>query len=216
MLTLIFRLVTGALTLAAVTLAIGVGFVWYDGSRMMDRAKQTGWLTPAPVEAPLSLFETTVAKGVFGRTWDQKGFPCRTVARMWAYYTGDRTRPPGGLSISQVMARDIAYEVEPSQSIGSQLRQLSLACQLEGHSDTDLLRLWMTHASFGKGLTGPDAAAQALFEKAPGALNAAESAKLAAALSQPGIQGDPAKWTAGAKRVTQHADAGESAGLTKP
>ncbi len=207
MISFVFRLITGVLTLSVVALAVGLGFVWYDGSRMMDRAKQNGWLTPAPAEAPLSLFETTVAKGVFGRTWDQKGFPCRTVGRMWAYYTGDKSRPPGGLSISQVMARDIAYEVEASQSIGSQVRQLSLACQLEGRSDTELLRLWITHASFGKGLIGPDAAAQALFEKAPGALNAAESAKLAAALSEPGVQDDAAKWAASAERVTLHAEA---------
>jgi membrane carboxypeptidase/penicillin-binding protein PbpC len=209
MLTLIFRLITGVLTLSVVALAVGIGFVWYDGSRMMDRAKQNGWLTPAPVEAPLSLFETTVAEGIFGRTWDQKGFPCRTVARMWAYYTGDKTRPPGGLSISQVMARDIAYEVEASQSVGSQLRQLSLACQLEGRSDTKLLRLWLPHANFGKGLTGPDAAAQALFEKAPGALNASEAAKLAALLSEPGAQDNAEKWAASAKRVTQHAQANQ-------
>jgi membrane carboxypeptidase/penicillin-binding protein PbpC len=207
MLTLIFRLISGVLTLLAVALAVGIGFVWYDGSRMMDRAKQNGWLTPAPVDAPLSLFETTVAKGIFGRTWDQRGFPCRTVARMWAYYTGDKAQPSGGLSISQVMARDIAYEVEASQSVGSQLRQLSLACQLEGRSDTELLRLWMSHASFGKGLIGPDAAAQALFEKAPGALNASESAKLAAALSEPGVQDNASKWAASAKRITQHAEA---------
>jgi membrane carboxypeptidase/penicillin-binding protein len=209
MISLIFRLITGALTLSVVALAGGIGFVWYDGSRMMDRAKQNGWLTPAPAEAPLSLFETTVAKGIFGRTWDQKGFPCRTVARMWAYYTGDKSSPPGGLSVSQVMARDISYEVEASQSVGSQLRQLSLACQLEGRSDTELLRLWMTRASFGKDLIGPDAAAQALFEKAPGALNASESAKLAAALSQPGIQSDASKWVASAKRVAQHVEANQ-------
>jgi len=209
MISLIFRLITGLLTLSVVALAVGAGFVWYDGSRMMDRAKESGWLTPAPVEAPLSLFETTVAKGVFGRTWDQKGFPCRTFARMWAYYTGDKTSPSGGLSISQVMARDIAYEVEASQSVGSQVRQLSLSCQLEGRSDTELLRLWMTHASFGKGLTGSEAAAQALFEKAPGALNASEAAKLAAALSEPGIQADASNWAASAKRVTQHAEANQ-------
>lgn len=209
MLTMIFRLITGFLTLSVVALAVGVGFVWYDGSRMMDRAKQTGWLAPAPAEAALSLFETTVATGIFGRTWDQKGFPCRTVARMWTYYTGDKSASPGGLSISQVMARYISYEVEASQSIGSQLRQLSLACQLEGRSDTDLLRLWLPRASFGKGLTGPDAAAQALFEKAPGALDAAESARLAAALSEPGVQDNAEKWASGAERITQHAQANQ-------
>ncbi len=209
MLTLIFRLITGALTLSVVALAVGAGFVWYDGSRMMDRAKETGWLSPAPVDAPLSLFETTVAHGIFGRTWDQKGFPCRTLVRMWAYYTGDRTNPPGGLSISQVMARDIAYEVEASQSVASQVRQLSLACQLEGRSDTDLLRLWLPRASFGDGLIGPDAAAQAMFEKAPGALDAPESAKLAAALSEPGIQKNASKWAASAQRITKHAEANQ-------
>jgi monofunctional biosynthetic peptidoglycan transglycosylase len=174
---------------------------------MMDRAELSGWLTPAPAEAPLSLFETAVAKGIFGRTWDQKGFPCRTFARMWAYYSGDKSSPPGGLSISQVMARDIAYEVEASQSVSSQVRQLSLACQLEGRNDTELLRLWMTRASFGKGLTGSEAAAQALFEKAPGALNATEAAKLAALLSQPGLQDSPKQWASAADRVAEHAEA---------
>jgi hypothetical protein len=202
----IFRLVTGVLTLAVVALAVGLGFIWYDGSRMMGRAEESGWLTPAPDEAPLSLFETTVAKGIFGRTWDQGGFPCRTAARFWSYYTGDKSHPPGGMSISQILARDISYEVEASQSLGSQIRQLSLACQLEGkHSDTDLLRLWIRRANFGNSLTGPDAAAQAIFDKAPGALNATESSKLAALLSQPGLQNDPEQWNASAKRITQHA-----------
>jgi len=210
MLTLIFRLITGALTLSVVALAIGVGFVWYDGSRMMDRAKQTGWLTPAPVEAPLSLFETTVARGIFGDTWDQSGFPCRTVVRLWAFYSGDRQepprggKPPGAMAISQIMARDIVIDAgDTSSSVTSRLRQVSLACQLEGYSDTDLLRLWLARFRFDKNVIGADAAAQALFEKAPGALNASESAKLTALVSQPGIQRNPDRWAAMAERVTR-------------
>ena len=203
----IFRLATAALTLAVVAVAIGLGFIWYDGSRMVGRAEASGWLTPAPDETPLSLFEATVAKGIFGRTWDQGGFPCRTAARFWNYYFGDRSSPPGGMSISQILARDISYQVEASQSLGSQVRQLSLACQLEGkHSDSDLLRLWIRRANFGRGLVGPETAAQETFGKPTSALGPAESARLAALLSEPGLRTNPDQWSARARKIAQLAN----------
>lgn len=187
------RLITTALTLAVVAIVAGLGWAWYDGSQTMDRAEEAGWFTPAPDEAEMSLFETTVAKAGFGQTWDETGFPCRTAGRLWNHYTNEPDKR--GMSISQVMARDMSYEDEASQSLRSQVRQLSLACLLERqHDDTGLLRLWLRRAHFGNGMFGPDAAAQATFGKAPGALDAAESQKLTALLYWPGTQEQPVDW----------------------
>jgi hypothetical protein len=187
------RLITTVLTLAIVLVAVGLAWAWYDGSKAMDRGTESGWFTPAPDEAELSLFETTVAKAIFGATWDETGFPCRTVGRLWSHYTGQPDRR--GMSISQVVARDISYLDEPSQSLRSQVRQLSLACLLEGkHNDTELLRLWLRRVHFGNGMYGPDAAAQAVFGKAPGTLDKLESEKLTALLYWPGTQDQPADW----------------------
>jgi hypothetical protein len=187
------RLITTVLTLAVLAVVAGLGWAWYDGSRSMDRAEEAGWFAPAPDETDMSLFETTVAKAIFGQTWDETGFPCRTLGRLWNHYAGQPDRR--GMSISQVMARDISYEDEASQSLRSQVKQLSLACLLErDHSDSELLRLWLRRAHFGNGVFGPDAAAQAMFSKAPGALDASESEKLTALLYWPGTQGQPADW----------------------
>lgn len=205
MIRLLIRLVTLVLTVAVIVFAGVFGYGWYVGGQAMDKGEAAGWLSPAPDEAALSVFETTVAKGIFGATWGETGFPCRTAARFGLHYLGQTDRR--GLSISQVMARDIAYETEADQSLNSQVRQLSLACLLESrHIDTALLRLWMRKANFG-GVTGPDDAAQAMFQKAPSELTAAESAKLAALLSWPDSRGNANQWDARAQRMADAAAA---------
>jgi hypothetical protein len=206
MIRFIIRLATAVLSLAIVVFVIGIGFLWFDGSRIVDRASDSGWFTPKPSDAPMTVFETTASKAMFGPNWDEKGFPCRTAARFWFHYTKAPDRR--GLSISQVVARDISYEVEASQSIGSQTRQLSVACLLEGkHSDTDLLRFWLRRAKFGDGLIGLDAASQAVFNKASSLLNAEESARLIALIYQPTLRDQSAEWSKRADLVARRAAA---------
>lgn len=202
MIGLVFRLITGFLSLAVVLFAVGIGFLWYDGSRILDRATTSGWLTPKPDAAPMTVFEDTASRYMFGRTWNETGFPCRTAARFWFHYTGKPDRD--GLSISQVMARDISYEVEASQSLRSQVRQLSVSCQLEGRgNDTELLRLWLRRASFGPGITGLDAASQTIFDKAPSLLDQTEAAKLVALIYQPDLRSDVAEWNKRGQAIAQ-------------
>lgn len=200
------RLVTAVLSLAIVLFVVGIGFLWFDGSRIVDRASDSGWFTPKPSDAPMTVFETTASKAMFGPTWEEKGFPCRTAARFLFHYTKAPDRR--GLSISQVVARDIGYEVEASQSLGSQTRQLSVACLIEGkHSDTDLLRLWLRRANFGEGLLGLDAASETIFNKAPSLLNPEESAKLIALIYQPSLRDQRDKWDQRADLVARRAAA---------
>jgi hypothetical protein len=203
---LVIRLVTLALALAVVGSALAIGFFWYDGSQMMAHARSSGWLTPKPDEAPMTMFESTVAKAIYGETWDKTAFPCRTAASFLGYYTGNK--PPRGIPVSLIMARDISYEVEATQSLRSQVRQLSLACALEReHGDAELLRLWLRRASFGNSLTGPDAAAQAVFRKTPRELGAAESARLAALLSWPDLWSQQDQWDMRAQKIAARASA---------
>jgi hypothetical protein len=200
----VFRLVTAVLSIAVVLFAVGIGFLWYDGSRILDRANTSGWLTPKPDDTPMTVFEDTASKYMFGRTWNETGFPCRTGARFWFHHTGKPDRR--GFSISQVVARDISYEVEASQSLRSQVRQLSVSCLLEGRaSDTELLRLWLRRASFGPGLTGLDVASQAIFNKAPSLLDQVESAKLVALIYEPGLRSQLADWESRGNIIAQAA-----------
>ena len=204
MIGLVFRLVTGVLSLAVALFALGIGFLWYDGSRVLDRATTSGWLAPKPDAAPMTVFEDTASKYMFGRTWNETGFPCRTAARFWSHYTGKPDRD--GLSISQVMARDISYEVEASQSLRSQVRQLSVSCLLEGRgNDTELLRLWLRRARFGPGIAGVDAASQTIFNKAPSLLDQTEAAKLIALIYQPSLRSDAAEWNKRGQAIAQAA-----------
>lgn len=204
MISLLIRLVTLVLTLAVVAFAGVFGYGWYVGGQALDRGEAAGWLTPAPEDAPLSVFETTVAKGIFGKTWDETGVPCRTAARFALNQIAPDKRGP---SVSQVMARDMTFEAGATRSINSQVEQLSLACLLESrNSDTDLLRLWMRRANFG-GVIGSNEASQSLFGKPPADLTAAESAKLAALLSWPNSRGNADEWDARAKRMADAAAA---------
>jgi hypothetical protein len=206
MIRFVIRLATAVLSLAIVVFVVGIGFLWFDGSRIVGRATDSGWFAPKPSDAPMTVFETTASKAMFGPTWNEKGFPCRTAARFWFHYTKEPDRR--GLSISQVVARDISYEVEASQSLGSQTRQLSVACLLEGkHNDTELLRLWLHRANFGDGLIGIDAASQAVFNKASSLLGADESARLIALIYQPTLRGQSAEWTKHAELVARRAAA---------
>src|SRR5690606_13917896 len=126
---MIIRLVSSLLSIAIVAAIRVAGYLWFDGAQAMSRAERSGWLTPAPVGAPLSTFETIAAKAIFGGAWDETGFPCRTAERFVRNYV---IAPDArGLSISQVLARDIVHETDRSQSIHTQLRQLALACLLE-------------------------------------------------------------------------------------
>jgi len=202
----VFRLVTGVLALFVIALGAGLGFLWYDGSGVIGRAEASGWLTPKPNDTPLTVFETTASKAMFGPTWNETGFPCRTAARFGLHYLGKPDRR--GFSISQVIARDISYETDHSQSLGSQTRQLSVACLLEGkHNDTGLLRLWLRRANFGNGLAGLDAASQAVFGKAPSLLTDTEAAKLIALIYQPELRGQPDQWSQRADLIVQRAAA---------
>ena len=206
MIRLAFRLASAALSLAVVLVLVGFGFIWFDGSRIVDRANAAGWFMPAPADAPLTVFETTASKAMFGETWDEKGLPCRTAARFWFNYTSKPDRH--GLSISQVVARDISYEVEASQSLSSQTRQLSVACLLDGRfNDTELLRFWLRRVNFGDGLIGLEPASQSIFNKAPSLLDQAESAKLIALVYEPLLRSQPDRWEQRAGVIRQRAAA---------
>lgn len=200
------RVVTAVIGLTIVLFGVGIGILWFNGARVVERAEARGWFASEPPDSPMSTFESTAAKAMFGPTWNEKGFPCRTASRFWLHYT--RAPDKRGLSISQVMARDISYEIEANQSIGSQTRQLSVACILEGRlNDTQLLRLWLRRASFGQGVVGLDAASEKIFNKASTLLNAEESARLIALIYQPGLQDQRDKWREEADLVARRASA---------
>jgi membrane carboxypeptidase/penicillin-binding protein PbpC len=195
------RLGLGLAALAILLAAGAAGYLWYQGSQAMSRAQAAGWFRPAPADAPLSVFETTVAKAEFGETWNQTGIPCRTFARLTGVFARSG---PTGMSISQMLARDIQFADKPEQSIASQFNRLALSCQLErAYSDTELLRIWLTRLPFAKGVVGVDAAANAYFHKPPAELNDAESARLAALTHDPPASASEERWSHRTKYVEE-------------
>ena len=181
-------------------------FMWWDGSQLLGQKPAQAYVAPRPAgeTTPLTPLEATAANAIFSRTWNVSGTPCRTYARFFINYTGKPDKD--GLSVSQVIARDIASRLSPGLSLRAQLQQLSMACQLEQqYDDTTLLRMYLRQAYFGGKLTGADAAAGAVFHKAAGLLNPDESAKLVSLIYWPDGQTNPTDWDRHAKLISSRA-----------
>src|SRR5262249_40332967 len=111
------------------------------------------------------------------------------------------------MPVSQMLSTAILAE-HHGTSVRWQVRRLVIACQLEQrYGDAQMFRAWLATASFGLTSHGADAAAQTLFSKPANALNAEESAKLAALLRRPGLRTQPDKWAQAAQAVIQRVNA---------
>ncbi|HVY90043.1 MAG TPA: transglycosylase domain-containing protein [Hyphomonadaceae bacterium] len=181
-------------------------FIWWDGSQLLGQKQAQVWTTPRPAgeTTPLTPLEATAANAIFSKTWNVSGTPCRTYARFFINYTGKPDKD--GLSVSQVIARDIASKLSPGVKLRQQLQQLSVACQLEQqYDDATLLRMYLRQAYFGGKLVGSDAASDAIFHKAAGLLTPDESAKLVSLIYWPDGQQHPSDWDRHAKLISDRA-----------
>lgn len=196
----IVRFLAFAILFVAIAIpASVVGWVWWEGARLFSKVEAAGRFDPLPPDTPITTFESVIARGVFGDTWDEAGFPCPTVARTWnatwRIMTDKPVRRGSGMALSQFLARDITPPEYPSYSIRGHVGRLSLACQLERrHSELTNLRLFLRQAYFGGRsgevdgggpVYGAETASQMLFQKPTGELNEWESIRLAALLDQP-------------------------------
>jgi membrane carboxypeptidase/penicillin-binding protein len=200
-----FRSIFRVLAAALFPIVVGTGAVIIyflaDASSLMARADDKGWMPPAN-DAPLSTFETTLAKSKFGETWEQKGFPCRAVARVWAGLMDPKTL--GAPPVSHKLAREFRYGLAQDMGFWNGPKEIALACVLEGkRSDAALMRLWLKHAFVGRGDRDAEAASQRLFGKPSRDLDAAQSAKLTALVASPNIRSDPENWDRQTKLILE-------------
>lgn len=183
----------------AVPAAFGVQ-IWMDGQAVLTRAEQSGALRGASA-GQLNMAERTIAMNEFRETWRSRAIPCRTLATLWADITTDYA--PQSLPVSHKLATSLLGEPRQT-SIRWQMRRLIVACQLEQRfDDRQLLRVWLTHASFGRGAEGIETAAQTIFGKPSRALDAEESAKLTALLRAPSLRTQPERWAERAHEIEE-------------
>jgi hypothetical protein len=172
-------------------------YVWHLGSDLIARGKSAGWDVTGNA-GELSVLEQTAAKALFADSWNQSGFPCRTIANG---LTGSRAAMP----VSAFVARDMLMEVDRKRTLEASVTRVSAACQLElAHSDTALLRLWFSHFNLA-GHDGVEAAAQNLFGKPSAQLDENESARLVALLNTPNVWKRPEHWAGHADHVLARA-----------
>jgi hypothetical protein len=188
------------LIVLAVPATIAVQF-WTDGGSIIGRAERSGALRAAPAGDRLTTAERTIAMNEFPETWRTHAFPCRTLAFLWFDLTSDDA--PQGTPVSQKFATALLSD-RRATSVRWQLRRFVVACQLEQRfDDRQLLRMWLAAASFGEGAVGLENAAQVIFGKPSRALNAEESAKLAALLRAPGLRSQPERWAERAREIQE-------------
>lgn len=187
-----------------ISLTVPVTFAvryWLDGGAVLTDAQRRGALRAPATAGRLSMAERTIAMNEFRDTWRTHATPCRTFAFLW-YDLIDESVPQG-VSVSQKFATALLGE-QRETSIRWQIRRLIVACQLEQRfDDRRLLRMWLAHASFGRGAEGIENAAQAVFGKPSRALNAEESARLAALLRAPSLRNQPERWAERARLIQE-------------
>jgi membrane carboxypeptidase/penicillin-binding protein len=207
-----FRSILRAIGAALFLIVVGTGAVivyfWTDASSLMTRADDKGWLPPAN-NAPLSIFEATLAKAEFGENWNVHGFPCRAVALAWQGLVDPKNVGPP--PVSHTLAREFRYGLAQNFDFWNGPKETALACLLEGkRSDAALMRLWLAQAFVGRGDKDVEAASERLFGQSSDKLDAAQSAKLAALVAAPNIGGDTEGWDRQTKLILE--SAGENAG----
>jgi hypothetical protein len=176
----------------AIAMGVGAAQFFTEGSAHLKQAEEAGWINPNPPKAPLSVFEQTVARTVFGNSWGVRGTPCRTLVRTWTGLGDGKT--PGGMVISRVLARDMKRDLEKPRN-APKIDELALSCTLEGrYTDAAMLRAWLDHTYAGKGFDSFEAASQGLFNKPTAQLNQDESAKLTALVEVPNLKSNPERW----------------------
>lgn len=193
--------------LVLLSLAVPVTFavqLWMDGQATLARAERSGALHVPPA-GQLSTAERTIAMHEFRETWRGSAIPCRTFALLWADLT--EGAGPRGMPVSHKVAASVLGE-QRGTSVRWQLRRLVVACQLEQRfDDRQLLRMWLEEAYFGRGATGVEGAAQAIFGKPSSALGRGESARLAALLRAPGLRANEELWAERARVIEERANA---------
>lgn len=134
-----------------------------------------------------------------------RGVDWRALAA--AAYDSLRGRPRGASTITMQLAAllDPSLRAGARRSWSQKWRQLRAARALEQRwSKTQVLEAYLNLASYRGEIAGIDAAARALFGKAPAALDADESRLLAVSLRSP--NGDPARLAARACRIDAISD----------
>lgn len=184
-------------------LAVPVAFavqLWMDGRSAIERADARGALR-APPSGPLTMVEYTVAMSEFRETWGGSAVPCRTFANLWNDLANDAG--PRTLPVSHKFATALLTE-RREMSIRWQVRRFVVSCQLEQRfNDRQLLRLWLSRASFGGNVVGLENAAQAIFGKPSRALNRDESARLAVLIRAPSLRTQPERWAERAQAIQE-------------
>lgn len=164
---------------------------WMDGQSVLASAQRAGGLR-LHERGPLTGVERTIAMSEFRSTWRTHGVPCRTMMLLWADLTSDNA--PRGMPVSQRVSSNLLGE-ENGTSVRWQIRRLIVACQLEQRfDDSELLRLWLGTAYFGRGETGIEVASQSIFGKPSRDLNGEEAARLAVLLDGSAVRGNPERW----------------------
>lgn len=185
---LAWRIVLIALCAMLALVALSAAWFWSLGNDLVTRGKSAGWIATENA-SPLSPFEKTVASAIFPQSWNRVSFPCRSM-------TGASTPMP----VSAFVARDIQMEIAPVRTFEASLARVSAACQLEAsHSDTALLRLWLSRFRLA-GKVGMNSIAQELFGKKTADLDEGESARLTALLEAPNL------WSAAPSKLIERAN----------
>ncbi|HEY8156378.1 MAG TPA: penicillin-binding protein 1C [Myxococcota bacterium] len=157
--------------------------------RVDDRVRRLGWVT-------LAELSPTIVPAILAvedrRFFAHPGVDVRALAG--AALAAARGKPRGASTITMQLAALLDARLRPQRggrSLAQKLRQAAYALALErSWSKQQILEAYLNAACFRGELVGVPAAARALFDRAPHALDEAEAWLLAALLRSPGAQAD--------------------------
>ncbi len=133
--------------------------------------------------------------------WQHEGIDIKEIRKSLELDLERRELVRGGSTITQQLAKNLY--LSPSKTPLRKLRELLIARRLEAElSKRRILELYLNVIEWGDGIYGAEAAARTYFHKSAGALDAEESALLAAAIVNPRLL-DPAHPSARLRRRQQ-------------
>ena len=151
---------------------------------------------------PYSRISSSLKRAVLvaedGTFWEHDGIDVTQIKESIERDLQKRTFGRGGSTITQQLAKNLY--LSPSKNPVRKLRELLIARRLEASlTKTRIFEIYLNVIEWGDGIYGADAAARAYFRKPASALNADESALLAACIINPRIM-NPAHETPGLLR----------------
>lgn len=160
-----------------------------DGSTIAEQPLPGGYALSQPMPSPV--FTRMLLRAEDARYYQHHGSDVRAKLHVLALAVEQGRLVSGGSTLTEQLAKNRYWPHEP-RTVLQKLREAAMAARLEAtHSKDELLRMYVQHAYYGRGIWGLEAAAQHYYGTSSSLLDAHQSTVLLALLQRPALADAP-------------------------